>query len=83
VAKTDHHDGVVFRHEFPRMECCDSQVLNDFAEEFPNISPADVDTFCWARIRTNIGQARIGMNGLKQAIQVTLSKRLKHALHGW
>ena len=57
------------------------QILNDFAEEFSNISPADVDPFCWPRIRTNIGPARIGMNGLKQAIQVTLRERLEHSLH--
>jgi hypothetical protein len=72
---TDHYDGVVLRHEFPRMIRCHIQVPKNSLEELPYTVPADVDAFRRARVGANICPAQIGMNRFEQPIQVTVSGR--------
>ena len=49
-------------------------------EELPHTVAADVDTFRGPRIRTNIGPARIGTNGLNQSIEITIFECLATGL---
>jgi hypothetical protein len=72
---TDHYDGVVLRHEFPRMIRCHRQVPKNSLEELPYTVPADVDAFRRARVGANICPAQIGMHRFEQPIQVTVSGR--------
>lgn len=63
---------VAIRYKFLRVKCGNRQASKNVLEELPDTMAADVDTFRGPQIRTNIGPARIGMNGLYQSVEITI-----------
>ena len=71
----------VISYKFLRVKCGNRQVSKNVLEELPDTMAADVDTFRGPQIRTNIGPARIGMNGLYQSVEITIFECPQHSLH--